>query len=140
MSTEVIIEDTAFKPRSIYNVIVDRLLRVYDPLDALRLPDIEEVKNLVSKAVPEAFYAHHGARDPDYDVGRIRYFVDVLRADGFMDPIKINNDWAMNKFAGVVLVDGHHRLLGAYFAGAETIPAQYAGIVNVLDWLTGDLE
>jgi len=137
VSVVACIEDTESK---LYRVIVDRLLRVYGPLDALGLPDLEEVADLVDNAAPEASYTPHVARDLDYDIGRIRYFADVLRAGGFVDPIEIDNDWWGKSFAGVVLVDGHHRLLGAFFAGAKTISATYGGIVNVLDWLTGDLE
>jgi hypothetical protein len=73
-----------------------------------------------------------------WDYGRIRYFYDLLNAGGSVDPIDVDNVCEGScVYPELALLDGHHRLAGAYLAKVKTIPAHYGGRSDLLKYLTG---
>lgn len=74
----------------------------------------------------------------DYDLGRLRYFVEILQAGGELDPIEVdNNCWGMNILPEPIVTDGHHRLVAYKLVKRRTIPAKYSGRLDVLAYLKG---
>lgn len=81
--------------------------------------------------------------DDLYDLGRIRFFYDRLRADGSMaiDPIDVETEIAWGPspvYMGPKITDGHHRFAAAILAEVQHIPANFGGLIDQLEWLTGE--
>lgn len=117
-------------------VLVDRLWRLYawwtrpcpyaktTPQDLLRFPPIP--------GYVEEFNRPH---EDAWDLGRVRFFFDEIRAGRKLDPINIDNDWTLSPYP--VIDDGHHRLAAHHIAGCKIIRAFYGGRVDLLNYLTG---
>ena len=116
-------------------VLVRRLLRLYDPWEALHI-DRRAFFGAVQRAKPIDRYVPHGYRF-DYDAGRVRYLLDRMRVGLALDPIEVDNVFSYGSFASIALVDGHHRLMAAHYAKAPTLPAEVGGWVDMAEWLCG---
>ena len=78
----------------------------------------------------------YGFRARDY--GRVRFFYEQLTAGKELDPIVVDNECSQyNVYPVPILIDGHHRLAASHLAAAKTIPANYSGRVDLLNYLTG---
>lgn len=119
----------------IETVILERLLRFYDPFSALGLkpPTLEEVERLAPSAhVPER------RRSRRYHRPRIAYFVKQLREGAEVEPVWIDNlCWHGVITTTPIVTDGHHRFAAFVLLKRETMPASCSGRVDVIDWLTG---
>jgi hypothetical protein len=76
-------------------------------------------------------------RDEAYHLGRVRYFMDQFAAQAEVDPIHIDARWNRYNPEDLELLDGHHRLAGAFLAGVPVIPAACSGPVEMIEWLEG---
>lgn len=89
-------------------------------------------------------YCEPAARDANYDYGRLRYFYELLRAGGKIDPIEIDNvcspSWPPYILPEPLIDDGHHRFWAALLANVERIPVSYSGRMDVLRYLQGKRE
>lgn len=81
------------------------------------------------------------AKRPDdlkWHLGRVRHFYDELLLGRDLDPVTVDNEChGSHIYAVPLLIDGHHRLAGYWFARRRTIPAYYSGRVDLLEYLTG---
>ena len=124
-------------------ILVDRLWKLYLehwPIPRyLRLLTPESILTYKVQAV----YVSDDARtlkQPTHawDCGRVRYFYERVKAGKKLDPIMVDNVCMNGRiYVEPVIVDGHHRLVAAHLAGEETIPADYSGRVDLLNYLTG---
>ena len=71
-----------------------------------------------------------------WDIGRVRFFYEELLAGKTVDPIMIDNVCEGGNVEPSLL-DGHHRLVASRLARVPTIPADYSGRVDLLNYLTG---
>lgn len=123
-------------------VIATRLWRLYrnEWADDLR-------KGLTAKSIlvhpPQPEFREDAPRWFDtpeerlWDLGRIRYFYDQIKAGQKIDPIDVDNQCSHGRVHPVpIVLDGHHRLIAAVVARAR-IPVSYGGRVDLLDYLTG---
>lgn len=135
---------------AVYQLLVPRFLEQYDPFFALGFaypggpvtlrtrgrppaPTLEDVE----LAQPLSF-VDMDQRNREYHVGRIAWFVNLLRRDIYVDPIEVDNEChGMHILPQVVLLDGHHRLAAAALIDHPVLPMTYGGRADVLDWLTG---
>lgn len=128
----------------VYGIIVDRLLELYDPFDVLlgdqgydvfdRFESIVIPVTCCLDGMPEdATHVQH--------VGRICYFRNRFLAGTKVDPVEIDNDFdRYGSFMGVTVTDGHHRFCGAVVAEIDKLEATYGGLIDWLEWLTGDRD
>jgi hypothetical protein len=117
-------------------IVIVRLLEFYDPARALLGRTIS--KEQVLRAKPrDGIPGASGRSALRYHLGRIRYFYDRFVEGAPVDPIELDNDCNHGCMYGPIVTDGHHRLLGAMFAGRMKIKAGYSGRVDILRYLTG---
>jgi len=116
-------------------IIVDRLLEFYDPAQALLGKSIWRLsEKQMLRVKPRAYAVKHTLR---YHLGRIRYFYNRFVEGKPVEPIELDNDCDHGHIYGPIVTDGHHRLIGAFFAHQPTIEADYSGRVDTLRYLTG---
>lgn len=77
------------------------------------------------------------ARDVGYHAPRVLAFVFRLRAGEQLDPITFDNSFDRWSLTGLVLIDGHHRLIAAAVTRHTTVSCSYSGRVDLLEWLEG---
>lgn len=116
-------------------ILIERLLSVYDPWYALGVPNTEAFR-IAAHTVASEPYQHVAVRCPAYHPGRVAHF---LRAPEEITAIEVDNEFPGGSIASakVVLTDGHHRLIAAFYHGWKTIEAEYGGVVDIADWLCG---
>lgn len=74
----------------------------------------------------------------EWNCGRVRHFYDLFSQGKKVTPITLDNHCSAGYiYPEVVLVDGHHRLAGAIFAGVKKIPSSYSGRTDLLRYLKG---
>ena len=118
-------------------LLVTRLSDLWDPFVALDL-DTEDVVELVN-VTPREYW--NGDRDTEYHLGRIRYFLDHLTTGADLDPIEVDNQCDNGHIYPIpILDDGNHRFAAYIIAGRATIPANYGGRVDLLEYLEGTGE
>jgi hypothetical protein len=127
-------------------VLVDRLRAVYWPsflhgwtLD--RVLSVEPVASFVPNRERWALALLAGSEDP-YDLGRVRYFYEVLKTGGSVDPISVDTHVYPTRggpptWGNPFVDDGRHRFVAAVLAECRTIPASCGGLVEQVNWLTG---
>lgn len=130
------------------SVLVNRLLSHYDPFR--QFFNVRPTLTEVRKARMVEGYAPTRPEPSDqlihcdtellWDLGRLKFFVELLEKDGKLDPIE--GDWRWDNGAPVrfLLVDGHHRLCAAKLARCERIDLDYSGPVDFLKYLKGERE
>lgn len=94
----------------------------------------------VMAAAPQP-YRPGDQRDDAYDLGRVRFFVDQLRAGEEIDPIIIETSWLPGPTPiplGMFIDDGHHRFAAAVLLRRRRIPASCGGLLELIKWLTGE--
>ena len=122
---------------TVKQVVVSRLLCVYDPWEALGEDRAELTRKVRKCRDPLADYVAASHRDENYNVRRIRYFLDEIMKGWVPDPIDVDTHWTGMSPDGVVIDDGHHRVIAAYMAKTKTLPAYVGGWCDVIEWLTG---
>lgn len=127
-----------------HSVIVDRLWRLYGWPEAIfPMRGMTPEKLCKYKAVSEYVEDFNRLVSDDggyldWHYGRMRYFFEEFRAGRTVDPIEIDNVCDRGHIYPIpIVLDGHHRLAGAYLAGARIIPATYGGLVSLRQYLTG---
>ena len=122
----------------ISQVHIVRVLEWYDPFTAL---DLEQGQLQDVFTVPVIREPHLLVWGQEWSaaehLGRIRFFVEDPDQ---IDPIEIDNMWDGDRPSGLLVVDGHHRLLAAHRLGWGKISCTYGGWVDVLEYLTGERE
>lgn len=127
-------------------VLTARLFKAYDfvwPATFTRMT----LRSIRRYAPVAEFMAEVERSDPDlfntpkiiaYDYGRVRHFVSQLIDGAQLDPIDVDNDCADRViYPRPIVVDGHHRLWAYRLARRRYIPVNYAGRLDVLDYLKG---
>lgn len=127
-------------PEEVDQVIDHIVMRRLVPL--VVLPDWAERlrRRDVRDAVPVSRYIDDLDRPGslEWDLGRIRFFVEEIDAGHPIDPVEIDNIVSHGRVAAEPdLLDGFHRFVASKIARAHTIPARYSGRVDLLDYLTG---
>ena len=117
---------------------VDRLVECLAQHDTLYVGMTEE-KLLAYPCVREFCEERHRLDlDDAWHLGRVRFFVEQLRAGVKLDPITVDNVCDRGHIYAVpILVDGHHRFAASFIARARTIAASYSGRVDLRRYLTG---
>jgi len=99
----------------------------------------------VDRVLPLAEY-RSSPRDRFYDIKRVRFFVDQLRAGHALDPVVIDNESRQYRaghrvYWGLPFVDdGHHRFIAHVLCGRDRMPASLSGLVVHHEWLRGDRD
>lgn len=118
-------------------IFVERLLehyQVYAPLGITRAGYLKKSWEPMDEYVRDQDrYKQTSA----WHYGRIEHFVRTLRAGNRLDAIEVDMQWCGSACTGLVVVDGHHRLIAADITGTERIKASVSGIVTIIDWLRG---
>jgi hypothetical protein len=120
-------------------ILVDRFVDLYDPLGHVGLEDADlaDIQDIlpVAACIDRAVLRKCPSRRKD--LGRVRYFLEVLLAGGAIDAIEVDNETSLYAIGGPVLIDGHHRLIAAWLAGRRRVSCRYSGRVDILRWLKG---
>jgi len=113
-------------------IIVSRLLKIYDPWDMFRHNSVLN-KEIVYEYIPQEYIPEEEREwnnvvdsAKNYDYGRIHFFANKSTCD----PIDL-------EFIDYVLLDGHHRVMAWDLTKKETIPCNYSGNEDLLTYLTG---
>jgi len=76
--------------------------------------------------------------DKEWHIGRILYFVNNPDK---IDPIMLDNDCSdYDIFPIPIITDGNHRYVATVIRNDEFIPANYSGLVDLLEYLTGESD
>lgn len=84
--------------------------------------------------------------DRGYDAGRVHHFLRRLRSPlasrqaDLLEPICLDTQWHGIHPVGLVLLDGNHRFAAHVLARRRLIPVSFSGPVDVLQYLTGEIE
>jgi hypothetical protein len=122
-------------------VLTRRVLEFVDPwwtLAALRGEVFAHPTRAQIETAPIQPFQPEEQRNEKYDLGRVRFFVEVLRRGQDLPPVVMDNRClGRSILPEAILTDGHHRLAAAAHDGLEWLPAYYSGRVDVLEWLQG---
>jgi hypothetical protein len=120
-------------------VLVNRLLRFYDPYVALGLDAEGVVRDLRKHPSRKTPIRWSGERlvSRRQHVARIRFFVENPDR---IDAIALDNAVRGGWFCEPIVVDGHHRLIAALILRRRRIPASYSGLNSTLDYLVGKIR
>jgi hypothetical protein len=131
----------------IYKIRMDRFLELYDPFYHLfesafeRVPELEEFEEVEPVPPPFGKNPDHRFLSWEEELGRVRYFRELVLQGRQLYPISIDNLWSgpamYQEPVGLELCDGHHRACGAALAGANYIRATYGGLVDARRYLQG---
>jgi hypothetical protein len=122
---------------SLNHARVDRLMQVYWPEDFVDY----YIENDPWEAKPIRFVAmDRRDKHEDYDVRRVRHFIDRLAAGEELEPIEVDCRWHHGSPGRPEILDGHHRYMAAVIMGCETIPMSFGGICVVGEWLAGIVD
>jgi hypothetical protein len=120
-------------------ILVSRLERLWDPYAVLDMSPRDFLG--LEGTQPKSRYVSELSRTGAYHRGRVRYFVDCLRAGEDLDPIEIDNLCSgFQCYPIPVVIDGNHRLIAHLILQRDTIPATYGGRLDLFDYLQGDRE
>lgn len=115
---------------------VDRLLKYWVELDGAE--GLLQDSSWLGTVEPISEFYEEYERLDAYHKGRVRYFVDCLRAGQTLDPIVIDNVChGMCVYPIPKFLDGNHRFMAHVLTGRTTIPASYGGRVDLLRYLEG---
>ena len=116
----------------ISTIFINRLLKIYNPWYPLDLDhEIDFSKIRLVRNYREI-------RSKSYSLGRIKYLIRKIKTDCWVpDAIEIDNIWSGGCPCGVIIIDGHHRVIAAFLAGLKTIECTYSGDLDILNWMTG---
>jgi len=121
-------------------ILTQRLKAIYWPawVDAIaRDRRIQRVKPLTEHGGPQM-------RDRFYDIKRVRFFMDELRAGRALDPISLDNECRQYRIGcpiswGMPFVDdGHHRFSAYVLCKRKRLPATLGGLKVHHEWLRGE--
>lgn len=76
--------------------------------------------------------------DRGYDAGRIHFLLLQLRSGAELTPIELDMSWHGSSVTGLVVIDGHHRLVAHVLGRKRHIPASVSGLVSMIEWLRGE--
>jgi len=117
-------------------VLVPRVLRLYNPWRHLNIESGGFARTMQDYPI-QSTYLDGFQRTDDYDYGRVRHLMDEMQVGKEPEPIELDNSWMGTTPTGLLVVDGHHRLMAAALLKRRFIPALYSGWTDVLDWLKG---
>lgn len=123
-------------PDDTHRILLNRLRQFYWPgwLNRLTL-------TRVLRSRPRQFESEQlRVYDRGYDAGRVHFLMRQLHKRRGLDPIEIDTTWHGNSPVGLVVTDGHHRLVAAVLAGRQSVRASVSGLVDMRRWLTGDTD
>lgn len=93
-----------------------------------------------SRFVPDR-QRYSGKYGTDWDCGRVRFFIDCIKANKRLRPIEVDNECAHGAILPrPIVLDGHHRLVAARALQVPLIAVHYGGRIDVLDYLTGKTD
>lgn len=118
-------------------VLVRRVLRLYNPWEHLQIPS-EGFATTMLEYLTQETYLDGYQRTDDYHYGRVRFLMKVLLEGKPLEPIELDNRWVGTSPAGLLVIDGHHRLIAAALLKVPTIPASYSGWTEILSYLKGE--
>ncbi|MEK6832701.1 MAG: hypothetical protein AABY32_01525 [Nanoarchaeota archaeon] len=125
------------------DLIISRILEVWNPFDILMSKNLEEVKidvlhyiknkDFQRKYLENIFGLNENyIRDLNYDIRRIAWFV----YNGWEDAVDI--DVGINGFdTRFICHDGNHRLCAAIIKGDKTIKAKVSGGCDIISYYCG---
>lgn len=100
-----------------YSILVAPLRRDYWPRDVLGLYKLPPVLS----ATPVHRYDPRN-REDDYNFGRVRYFYDLIRSGGEIDPVEL-----VSNGKRCWVDDGHHRYAAYVLSGVERMSVTVRG-------------
>lgn len=116
------------------SIILARLAEWHDPFVTLKLSKSTDFMD----AEPRVDFVPNIRRTRAYDVGRIRYWVELLLLGERVPPVQVDNECWDNMICPVpILVDGNHRMAAHMLVGSDRISAEYGGRLDVLSYLQG---
>lgn len=121
-------------------IVLRRLLDSYDFVDVLRgTYEIKINKKIVrSTGAISLFTEDKPIGDSAWHAGRIRYFMDLIKAGEKLDPAWIDNECSRSHIlAEPIVTDGHHRLIAHLYSDDEHVQVCYSGRIDVLRFLQG---
>lgn len=123
------------RPMRPSKLLVARLRALWNPLEVLNLHPYVVVH--YRQVEPISTYGS-SRRGRKYHLGRIHYFVQLLREGVELEPISIDNDCGEGRILPVpVVCDGNHRFVAHILTGRATIRAHYSGREDLLRYLEG---
>ena len=122
------------------SILVNRLLRHYNPFHFLFGKDLEELPEKYFQAEPIEFApAWDRSSRRDYDKRRIVHFIHKLRRGEPIDPIELDNDIIGKATWGPpIITDGHHRACAAIIVKRRRVECEYSGLLKTLKWRKGE--
>jgi hypothetical protein len=118
-------------------ILVNRLIELYDPFSGIGIFRQEEFLKKARNTTARTFIKLDD-RKHDYHAGRCQYFAQILTSGRDVEPIEVDNACANGRiYPEPIVLDGHHRLIGAIMAGAKKIRCSYGGRMDLLRYLQG---
>ena len=126
----------------INTILTERLAALYDPFSVLWDTDllpIEKIKEQIANCDIETVYIDDlDNRDGNYHAGRCKYFTDMYTKGKKVDPILVDCVCSgSHVLPSPIVLDGHHRLIGAILSGTKKIKVSFGGRVDLLHYLQG---
>lgn len=123
-------------------IIVSRLLKLYSwPNGFFKSILSASIDDILKHAPSEHMIDGTRPEEDEWHYGRVRFFVDELNAGKTLDPIVVDNRCDRGHiYPEPIVIDGHHRLCAVKVSGVRTVPANYSGRVDLLDYLTGKCD
>lgn len=120
----------------VYFALTERLAQHYDPflpLGFTKWPSLGRVLRY-----PDRKYINMAGRDMNYHLGRLAYFVRLLKSGESLTPIEVDNRCDNSQvYPEAIILDGHHRFGASLLVNEPKIPISYGGCIDVLEWLIG---
>lgn len=122
------------------SILVNRLLRHYDPFDFLFGKSHRDLTDEFFNVPWVGFVpGWDRSKHKNYDRRRIAYFIRKLRAGESIDPIELDNEiFGRSTWGPLIITDGHHRACAAILVRRRRIHCEYSGLVATLKWLKGE--
>ncbi len=131
----------------VHKVRCDRLRQVTRPFFGwVTLEDIRYVRTVSDYVQPWNRPGNRPDTKPEvlrqWDLGRVRFFVEELRHGRKLDPIHIETTVhgsisSPAIWGNPIIEDGHHRAAAAVALGEQYIRVSFGGLISQRDWLTG---
>lgn len=125
-----------------------KTISIGSPLDLILVGRLREVywgsvaqswtEARVRCAPPQSAYLDVDQRTPEWDLGRVHHFVQLLEARQELDPIVIDSRVYGLSWGPPFVWDGHHRFVAAVLVRRRRILASCGGLVTSIEWLTGE--
>lgn len=117
-----------------HNIVIRRLVELWNPWEALRIEKLSYDQSWLREVEPLTKYRDK-LRGPAYHKGRIRFFLERIRAKETLEPICVDN--YSTECPIPVVDDGNHRLIACMLTHKVSVSAYYKGRVDILNYLEG---